>query len=220
MKSALVAALLLAAGCRSNVVSELLVDVVTDLPSVQLDRVVLTVSRGGNAIEQHQWMVTPKDASRLPGTLGLYTSDGRTPEIEVSVAGYFQDTQLVERRARVQPVSGERRLLRMALDSACRARACADGQTCIDGACVDATVSPSTLPGFEQAGKIVCGSPGYLDTTNGQLLPVSEGGCAKGQSCVEGLCRGPQEGTVVGPVIKGNNGPKLGTLAPGAVVLD
>jgi hypothetical protein len=209
-------------GCKSGYVNELLVEVVTDFPGDQLDRVELEVRRVGAPAVRFAWKLEagPKPTLvKLPGTFGLYTTGRRTPTVEVTASGFLGQDLILRRSARTAPVEGERRLLRLALDSGCRGRICDDGQTCVAAACVAPEIDAHTLPDLAQMGKIACGSPGYLDTASGVILPFPGTECAEGMRCVEGACLGPQPGTVVSTP-KGGTGPQLGSLKPGAAILD
>jgi hypothetical protein len=216
----LCAPLVAMSGCKSGYVNELLVEVVTDISNEQVDRVELEVRRAGAAPLRLSWRLEAGKAPvKLPATFGLYSTGDRSPTVDVTASGFLGTDLIVRRSARTAPLPGERRLLRLALDSGCRGHVCDAGQTCIASECAAPDIDAHWLPDVAQAGKIACGSPGYLDTATGVILPFPNTECAEGMRCVEGACLGPQEGTVIATP-KGGTGPQLGTLKPGAAPIE
>jgi hypothetical protein len=188
---ALFIALALASGCQPR--SEIVVGLVTDLtvPS-QIDLVTLEADQSdGVPVQQRQW---PRDGTlALPGSFGLYTDNGSAPALTITVAGYLGASRVVARTALVPIVAGKTLFLRLGLAGACKQVDCPSGQSCADGACVDESIDPATLPIYKPAlaGEVACDSgPRWIDTTSGAPLPTG-GGCPAGATCREGACSLP-----------------------------
>ena len=123
----------------------------------ELDRLEITATRGG-VVRFSQEYAFPTDG-RLPATLTFSNGDDENASDPVTIrvrarkgdAGPFR----VTRSAKVGFIDRKTKLLRARLQYACFDVTCADGLTCIDGACADDGIDPSTLPDFDGNGSVV-----------------------------------------------------------------
>jgi hypothetical protein len=155
---------------------------------------------------------------RTPFSFAIVPVDGdASRRITVQVDGLaVAGAPLVRRTALTGFLEGEQLLLPMFLASACRGVTCADGQTCVGGSCVNATVPPSSLsvarPGHElvrDSGAVDGGDAGLLC----EETVACDGDCECSTSCCAVSCTsspcvvvcgtrdvcsvgGPAEGTV------------------------
>ncbi|HEX2568117.1 MAG TPA: VCBS repeat-containing protein [Polyangia bacterium] len=197
----LVCALLLAAGCLREHTG-VVIGVATDLFAPdELDRVVLTVHRGGVQVITQEWQISgiAGQELNLPGSFDIYPKEeDQAPTVELTLIGYLGPQEVVQRSATLTMIRYETLFLRMALVARCKndKRPCASGETCIEGACVSEQVDATLLPRYgggppreftaECHGRTV-----LRDTATRQpLLTTGEDECADGQRCVESICYG------------------------------
>lgn len=187
--------------------TQLMLGVTTNLTAPgQLNRVTLDVFRDGVPfIGPYDWPVpgTRGQIEVLPGSFGLYSSDGSEPRLDIRLTGYIGDVAKVERRAIVPLVGGKTLFMRMSLVYRCDVDApdnsamCPDGYTCIEGECKVATVDPKTLPPFQDTliSNLTCnssqaGDPPFINTeTQNPMAMMGNGLCAG--ICQEGTCNEP-----------------------------
>lgn len=156
----LAACVLLGVSCGS--VTEIVLVLDSDLPEGSVETFWIRVS-GASA----RCVSVDASEAELPLTLGLVPSADEQ-QIEVTAAAFAPgvavpectttavDGALVAQRARVRFVRGERRVLFMTLESACRGVSCEEETSCREGTCrsVERTLDPWTgsLPRLTDAG--------------------------------------------------------------------
>ena len=109
--------ILAATGCRPR--TEIVLGVATDLRApMALDNVHIDILRDGVPVEQQDWPIpgTRTGLFILPGSFGVYSSDGSTPRVEVIVTGTKGIKDIVRRRSLFSLV-GDRMWLRGALET-------------------------------------------------------------------------------------------------------
>ncbi|MSP60448.1 MAG: hypothetical protein EXR72_08910 [Myxococcales bacterium] len=192
------ALLLATAGC-GRARTEILVGVLTDLPATpgiadRLDRVRLTVNRGGFPLVMTDWTISglPGQDDELPGSFGIYTDDGSEPALFVQLTAFFAGTGTsLARDATLAPISGETRFLRLALLKKCVKVACAIGTTCVEGSCRSPVIDPHTLPIYQTGMEltIACDSTAIHTGTGKPVAKSGAGQCTADEECIEGTCR-------------------------------
>jgi hypothetical protein len=191
-----VSLIILLAGCART---EIMIGLITDIHAPEtLNRVEMDVARDGVVIIHYPWDV-PGIAGQdfaLPGSFGINSSDGSASQVEITVGGFKNGTQIVERHATVSLVSGKTLFMRMALVVSCISRSdCAADQTCVEGTCVSRMIDEKTLPDFraERVTTVECASGStFVDTASGQPVPMASDAtpCPSGK-CHEGTCYQP-----------------------------
>lgn len=187
----------LGAGCRDR--TQIMIGVATDLRAPDLlDEVELEVLRSGvPALGPLAWTIPGGRAElfALPGSYGIYSTDGSEPRVDVLLRGRKNGQLIVERRSIVSLVSGKTLFMRMGLVAACMNNVqCPSGQTCIEGACRDALVDARTLPAYkpELVTHLTCSSgTGFVNTEDNSPMPMLPGMEACGGPCSEGTCYEP-----------------------------
>jgi hypothetical protein len=196
-------------GCKSS--SQLFVGVITDLPvKDRLTDATMEISRGEDVVFLNfAWDISgqPSLDFRLPGSINLYSTDGGSPVIGITLKGFKGGiSPTVTRKAKLQLGSEENLFYRMALADACtvgKSPDCGDGMTCIEGVCGPETVDDKTLLPYQpervgidtpkQKGMLECDSgTAYIATgtcsTGCQVIPVNPVGCSADEFCQEGTC--------------------------------
>lgn len=187
---------LLAAGCTPSA-TQLIVSVDTDLPvRSAIDRVVVTVARGGTTHEQSEGL---NDRSSLPLTLAVIPEDEEAlGPIRVTATGYLGSAVVVARSAEVTLVRGETRVLPLFLLADCRGVICPlAGDTCGEDGCAPERVEdPPPWTGTPprigmDAGLDAARPDGGLD--GGRDAPVAttctqDDDCDDGAACTSDTC--------------------------------
>lgn len=170
-------------GCGEEVsLPGLTVAVVTDA-TTEFDTVVVEASRGSDDYN------TTFTADQLPGTIFLGCDESLGPRfcddrtIDVRVVGRQGATQerIVRTAQLVYDAGGTNRLLHMPLCASCLDVDCAEGQTCVRGACID--------PSLDVMGLAV----------DDPSLPLDDGECARVKctgTCGDGCGTCPDHPTV------------------------
>jgi hypothetical protein len=190
MRRALAALALLAAACQPR--TEVVVGLLTDLPVPgSLASVDLETDRAGVPIDRRDWPASDGPLL-LPGSYGLYSSDGTAPAVTIILSGFLGTlTPIARRTVDLSLISGRTLFLRLALVRACVNHApCPADQNCVEGACVSESLDARTLPDYSPAlaATVECDSgTRFIDASTGDELPVA-GACPPGQKCQEGLC--------------------------------
>jgi len=187
------------AGCRAR--TEIVLGVLTDLRAPDLlDEVQLDAAVQGVPVLQVPWQIrgVPGQPYILPGSYGVYSESGETPQVEITVTGSKRGSPIVTRHALVSLVSEKTLFMRLALVAGCQARSdCKATESCVEGVCKPAAVDSRRLPlyvtGMERT--IQCNSgTAFIDTSTGDPVPMSGNGCAAGETCEEGTCYRPVDG--------------------------
>ncbi len=190
-------------GCQGR--TEIVLGVITDLTAPDaLDRVHLEVRPTGgdpnaDPLLEQDWPIpgVPDQPYILPGSFGLYSSDGSEPRVKILITGFrgSEADPRVTRTSILSLISGQTLFLRQSLVAGCVTNQdCQDSgnQTCVEGRCVDNRIDTHTLPKFQDAllTTVECGATQFRNTGSGAMLTAS-GTCAAGQFCSEGLCYTP-----------------------------
>ena len=194
---ALLVLAMLVPACHST--SQLVVGILTNLPvPAKLTSARLEASRNGVLVDQQFWMLSGIQSVdyTLPGTFGYYSTRGGTPELELELAGFLGDTQVLTRRSQVQLVLDEQLFQRMALVGSCESVSCPAGQGCVEGVCRSDAIDARTLPRYDEslARVVRCDSGSdFIDTATCSTgtcarLPISGPACAPSEECREGTC--------------------------------
>ena len=184
---------LAALGCNRT---EIVIGVVTDIEAPDsVDTVVLSAEREGVQVLSYTWPISgiPNQPFELPGSFGVYSSDGTPVKVTLEVAGLKGNQIVVKRQSIVSLVKGKTLFLRMSLVQRCMQTECEkQGLTCIEGACRDPLVDEKTLPDFapEMVTSVACSSGTvFVNTSTKKPLPMSGAGdCAADEQCGEGTC--------------------------------
>src|SRR3954447_14433444 len=146
-------ALALLGACQPR--TEIMVGIVTELRAPDLiDQVSLTVLRDGVPLAFEQkpdWHIADGKVGTfvLPGSYGLFSPDGSSRRVEVTVHGVKNGNTVIERKAVVSLVPEKTLFMRMGLVVSCMGKLdCSDGQSCIEGECKDEAVDARMLPLF------------------------------------------------------------------------
>jgi len=197
--------LLAVAGCRER--TQIMLGVVTDLRAPKaLDQVRLHVDGDNvNAFDQ-TWDLPgiPNVPFILPGSYGIYSPDGSERKVHVSLTGWKNNVQQLERLSLVSLVSGQTLFLRLGLVAGCVGKNdCATDETCIEGLCKPQLVDSRRLPRYTsetQIAAVECKSgPQYLDTSTGDVIPPTGTSCNTGTFCEEGTCYNQLPSDDLGP---------------------
>ena len=221
---------LLASGCTSPR-TEVVLGVATDLSATDMiDTVQLTATRDSVTVLDQTWDISglPAMPTELPGSFGIYSSDGSEPRVEVTVTAFRAGKPMVARHALFSLVKEETLFMRMGLASPCQTVSCQGDQTCVEGTCkprlIDAHRLPRYTPDME---KFVQCSSGvvYKNTSTKQPMPLQgSGSCDPGEECTEGTCYLPAvaDGGVADLSSPSDgspsDGPTDGSLSPASVV--
>ena len=183
--------------CHST--TQIVVGILTNLavPS-QLTAVRLEASRNGVQVEQRLWTLSGQKGVdfTLPGTYDLYSTRGGMPEVELELAGFVGETQVLTRHSQIQLVADEQPFYRMTLVQSCEGVTCPAGSGCVEGVCRPDTVDPRVLPPYDSALALTvqCDSgSGFIDTSTCSTgtcapLPITGPACAIDEVCREGAC--------------------------------
>ena len=136
-------AVLVIAGCSSNLTQIVLVVDTTFVVPDQLDAVVVSVS--GPSGVSHDAHGTITGVGSLPFTLGLADGTTGTGPVTVTVTGNLQGSPVVQRVAQLSFVVGETLTYEIVLSPNCVNVACSSGDTCDNGSCRSVVVDPSEL---------------------------------------------------------------------------
>ena len=190
-----IGALALAGACQTR--TELMIGVATDLRAPDaLDHVELTVTRvdNGEPEPSQSWKITGHAGQdfNLPGSYGMQ-SDGTEFDLDLVLDGVKDGSNVVERHAILSLVSGQTLFYRMTIVAGCIGRDdCAQGQTCVEGACQPIAIDAHQLPAFDPAlvTELSCNSgTAFIDTGTDMAMPVSGAGSAcPADLCSEGTC--------------------------------
>jgi hypothetical protein len=148
MGAAVLAALgaLLVCGCEARI-TEVVVVVDSELRvPVDIDAIALRVNTTGRVVPGLDAPLTGPDAVSLPLTLGLRSESDAATSFSVVVRGLRAGGERIRAEVATRFVPGERRVLRIRLESACLGVMCADGETCRDAECRPVAVDPQFLP--------------------------------------------------------------------------
>lgn len=208
MRRTYVVSLLLAAtalvGCKAR--TEIVLGVLTDLraPDVldQVELVVRDTSKPAtdDPLIQYQWDISgvPDQPFVLPGSFGLYSSDGSEPRMKITLTGSKNGQVHVTRQSVVTLISQQTLFLRQTLVAGCADKSdCKDelGQTCVEGRCVDQRVDARILHAFQapMITSVQCNSgTQYIDTSTGEALVPENADCDSPTDwCEEGTCYMP-----------------------------
>ena len=198
MRRVLLASLLVlvAAGCKGR--TELMFGFATDLKAKgQIDRVDFKVFNApSQVIEISQgWDLAdvPAGLYELPGSFGVFTDDGREPQLQVDFVGSLGGQEILKREAILSPVAGKTLFMRLTLVSECDEATgvhCPGGQSCVEGVCRAPLVNNQTLlpytKGMENEFACDSGTQFVLSSTGAVIPP--KGDCGAGQFCQEGTC--------------------------------
>lgn len=157
---------LLLGACGADELTELVVVVDSDLAvPTALDEVSIVVAGATGTRTTARASLDGPAGVPLPVTLGLSPGATGGTTVTIRADGLLGGVRRVSREVRTSFVENRRLVVRIALLSSCVGVVCGDGDTCgRDGACVTATVAPSTLPSFtgplprEDLGTIDAGS--------------------------------------------------------------
>jgi hypothetical protein len=143
--------ILCSAGCGGeDAGAHLVVGLTTDM-AVGFDiRRVETTSKVNGILTHAESLSYSKGKLSLPATLPIQPAQDEA-EVELSVAA-FRDGEaspIVTRRAVTRAVDGRTLLLPVSLAEACSAIPCAEGATCVEGACLDPFIDPSALADYD-----------------------------------------------------------------------
>ncbi len=101
-------------------------------------------------------------------------SDGEEVKLEIVLAGYKGNDEIVSRRALTNLVSEQTLFIRMGLTGGCVSREdCTPSQSCVEGVCRAVTVDARELPDFTDdiVDTVTCqGRARYIDTETGSPL--------------------------------------------------
>lgn len=157
------------AGCGSeDAGAPVVVGLTTDMAvGFDVRRLDTTTKVDGAVTQTESLSYTDGDLS-LPAELQVAPApDGA--EVEVSIEA-FRDGEVspvVTRTAATRATSGRTLLLPVSLDEACAGVTCVGGATCVEGACVDPFIAPSTLaeydPGWIALAPDACKTPSSGD---------------------------------------------------------
>jgi sugar lactone lactonase YvrE len=186
---------LCAASCSPSR-TEILIGVATDLSAPDIiDRVQLSARREGVEVLRHDWDISgiPAQPFELPGSFGIYSTDGSEPTVQVDVRGFFGNQEIVRRTSILSLIREKTLFLRMGLVNRCMNRSdCPAGRTCVEGRCVPEQVESPTLPAYVDGMErtVTCNSgTTFINTgTNEPLEVVGTGQCGPGQRCLESTC--------------------------------
>jgi hypothetical protein len=185
----------LAAGCQAR--TEIVIGVATDLRAKgQIDLVRFIGARNGVPLFQHEWPLSdvPAGMYELPGSFGVFSSDGSEPRVELSLFAFQGNTMVADRESILSLVSGQTLFLRMGLTSACNVQngiKCAADESCVEGVCEKRLIDAHKLPKFrpELVTSVDCSSnTHYVVSSTGMPMPVLKSSCPGSDSCHEGTC--------------------------------
>jgi hypothetical protein len=185
----------LCAACQNR--TEIVVGLATDLRAMgQIDLVRLIASRQGTPIVQTDWMLTDMSGGQfeLPGSFGLYSSDGSETAITLSVKAYKSNNLVVDRESSLSLQPGETLFLRQTLNGECRpgvGPSCLDTDSCVEGTCQPRAIDAHRLPDYrsELVSKTECDGPvNYIVSSTGAPMDKLGSICPAGKECHEGTC--------------------------------
>jgi hypothetical protein len=191
--------------------TEIVLGIATDLPApMSLDRVTLNVFRqdasGEVPVLQCEdgatgcsaWDLKNKAMMGLydlPGSYGIYSSDGTEPRVRIEVIGSQGGVERVRRTTITSLVSHQTLFMRMTLVLKCMVgnpnAVCPSGTTCIEGTCQPLERDPHTMPAYATGleSKFQCASgTTYIDTSKGNAPVAVSGSCGPNEECQEGTC--------------------------------
>jgi hypothetical protein len=181
--------------------TELMVGIATDVRAPDaIDGAELIVTRADNGVTELdvQWSITGVAdlPFNLPGSYGVFASDGTPIQLDLVLLGTKGNTTVVTRHAVLGLISDQTLFYRMGITAGCASKTdCAPTETCVEGTCQDPHVDPRTLPPFtdDLVTSVACNSgTSFIDTGTGQPMPENDGGgdCPAGL-CSEGTCFNP-----------------------------
>lgn len=147
-----VAAAVLAGGCSGKDITELLVEVQTDLVlPTEIDTVTVSVKGSDGATQEGQVVLTaPSTGAAVrqpPFTLGVVGASGRGSSVSVTARGLRNGRTIIERRVETEFVAGDVRRVPLALLGRCLGVTCESAtQTCGEAGCVPAALPGTLLP--------------------------------------------------------------------------
>jgi hypothetical protein len=209
--------MLLASGC-TRPRTELIVGVITDLSAQDMiNRVELHIDRQGVPLFSPTWVISgsPDMPEELPGSYGIYSSDGSETTVTLTAQGFAPGSALpvVERTATLSLVHEETLFMRLALIGACETMACPSGANCVEGYCRPKVRDAHTFPPYKANMEkvLACNSgPKYRNTSTKQLMTVT-GDCPPNQDCIEGTCYKHSSGGTVAADMGGGGDGGMGT---------
>lgn len=169
----------LLAGCATPKLTEVVVRVDSDLavgPVIDAIRIEIDASALGAGPVSRTAHLFGAEAPPLPLGLGVVHGGGPLGPVRVAVVATLAEREVLRRTAVFHFVRGERRLLRLSLDSACLTKGCELDQTCADGECRDEQVSPAELEAFT-------GSLGPAADASPDDASVPDACSARAESC-------------------------------------
>jgi hypothetical protein len=187
--------LVLCAACQNR--TEIVVGLATDLQAMgQIDLVRLIASRQGTPIVQTDWILTDMSGGQfeLPGSFGLYSSDGSETAITLAVKAYKSKNLIVDRESSLSLLPGETLFLRQTVTAACRfavGPSCLDTESCVEGTCQPRAIDAHRLPEYrsELVTKTECDGPvNYIVSSTGAPMGKISSTCPAGKECHEGTC--------------------------------
>jgi hypothetical protein len=214
------AALLLVAGCRAR--TEIVLGVITDFEApAPLGWVRLVVHAPGDEDPNHEllhqeWLIPGNGGQEfvLPGSFGIYTSDGSEPRVQAVVTawdgppGDSGSHLLVRRQSILKLIGGSTLFMRMSLVRKCQNRDDCESSsgnmlTCVEGTCKPLEVDTRRLPAYVDTlvSSVDCESGTSFIDTGKHTAIAAQGTCTNGSFCQEGTCYsvlpsdGPDAGT-------------------------
>lgn len=185
-------------GCQA--LTEIMVSMNTDMEiPTQVDAIGMTVyyleKDRLHRISDNTWRVDPADphATSLPATLGLLPGEDPHRLLEVKVAAYRSGREALERRARLNFVSGRVLLLRMHLLDGCLGVRCSRDQTCGENGCEPIIKNANDLPEYQIGGislavnEVQPDDAGLKPPFPTGVLCANSGQCQSGH-CEDGIC--------------------------------
>lgn len=149
---------LVASGCTRTQKSDtgLVIQITIDelVIPLEMDRVTLTVDRGGTALLQRAWPLT--GAGDFPIEFGLWPSDDNALPLTIEAVGWKGDEAHIRRLAMVGFDPGHIRVLPLPLHGMCRFKMCEHLLTCAatatGAACIPATIDAKNLAVYVPTG--------------------------------------------------------------------
>ncbi|MGZ3452578.1 MAG: hypothetical protein ACXVEF_23415, partial [Polyangiales bacterium] len=137
--------------CSAKKNTELMIAIQTDLSTPKdLDGIRVQVISNGAVQFRQDYLNVGGDGVHLPASIGIQPADREPRSVDIEIIGVKGNEKRILRRVRTTFAKGRIALLRLPLRFSCYKKPdCPDGQSCIAGACKDATVSVETLPDFQ-----------------------------------------------------------------------